>query len=32
VVPAGEVGALPIGVQFVAAPGREALLRAIAQL
>jgi len=28
VVPAGKVGAVPVGLQLVAAPGREALLRA----
>ena len=30
VAPAGKVGRLPVGAQFVAAPGREALLSALA--
>jgi aspartyl-tRNA(Asn)/glutamyl-tRNA(Gln) amidotransferase subunit A len=31
VIPAGEVGALPVGLQLVAAPGRESLLYAAAR-
>jgi len=30
-VPAGNIGALPVGMQLVAAPGRESLLWAVAQ-
>ena len=32
VVPAGKVGKLPIGLQLVAAPGRESLLYAAGRI